>query len=225
MARIHWNNHYSYWVMIPALALSFGCLFLFSGCGQTAKPAAESAAPAQETDTPAQQTEPALPVFHIIDPNPEPLDEADAALSLTGYGAVGALADEDLTIMDMLTYAVQDEYLAHGEYLAIMDKFGSLPPYSNIAKAEETHLGFLQQVYDAYGFSFPEDTSADHIVVPDTLLGAAQTGVQAEINNISMYELFLTYDLPEDIDSVFTALRDGSKSHLQAFQKQVDRLS
>lgn len=30
------------------------------------------------------------------------------------YGAVGALADNDLTMEEMFTYAIQDEHLAHG---------------------------------------------------------------------------------------------------------------
>jgi hypothetical protein len=35
-------------------------------------------------------------------------------------------------------------------------------------------------------------------VIPASLLEAAETGVQAEINNIAMYEKFLTYSLPQD---------------------------
>ena len=156
--------------------------------------------------------------------NPAPLTEDDKVLSLEGYGAKGVLADNNLTIMDMLTYAVQDEYLARGEYLSIIDKFGSQRPYSNIIRAEETHLAYLKEVYLAYGLDFPDDTSVDHIAVPANLLEAAKIGVQAEIDNIAMYELFLTYDLPENIVKVFTALKRGSESHLLAFQKQVDKL-
>ena len=125
----------------------------------------------------------------------------------------------------MLMYAVQDEYLARGEYLAIIDKFGSQTPYSNIVKSEGTHLAFLEEVYKSYGIEFPSDTSADHIIIPEDLLEAARTGVQAEIDNIAMYELFLSYDLPENVYEVFNALKKGSDSHLLAFQKQVDRLS
>ena len=153
-----------------------------------------------------------------------PLTDTDKSLSLEGYGAKGALADKNLTINDMLMYAVQDEYLAHGEYLAIVDKFGSQKPYTNIISAEETHLAYLKEVYLAYGLDFPADESAGHIVVPANLLEAAETGVQAEIDNIAMYELFLTYDLPENVFEVFSALKSGSDRHLRAFQKQVDRL-
>jgi hypothetical protein len=165
------------------------------------------------------------PVDHDLNPNPTPIAEEDIELSLEGYGAKGALTDSDLTVNDMLMYAVQDEYLARGEYLAIIDKFGSQTPYSNIVKSEESHLAFLEEVYKSYGIEFPSDTSADHIIIPEDLLEAAKTGVQAEIDNIAMYELFLSYDLPENVYEVFNALKKGSDSHLLAFQKQVDRLS
>ncbi len=172
-----------------------------------------------------QQTNDKTPIVnHNIDADPAPLPEEEKILSLEGYGSKGALADEDLTIADMLMYAVQDEYLALREYLLIMDTFGTQKPYSNIVKSEETHLSFLKEIYLVYGLDFPEDTSADYIVTLGSLLEAAQTGVQAEIDNIAMYELFLTYELPENIVTVFTALKNGSESHLLAFQKQVNRL-
>ncbi|HKK94862.1 MAG TPA: DUF2202 domain-containing protein [Anaerovoracaceae bacterium] len=164
-------------------------------------------------------------IEHTVDPNPESLTEEDMELSLTGYGAEGALSDEELSIMDMLTYAVQDEYLAHGEYLAIMDEFGTQKPYSNIADSEENHLAYLEEVYTSYGLDFPEDTSEGHVVMPEDLLEAAETGVKAEIDNIAMYEKFLSYELPDNVKKVFTALMNGSESHLLAFEKQVDKLS
>lgn len=197
------KHHFFTVLIIFALALS--SMFIFSGCKDNVK-------------------ETAQPVDHNVDINPVPLTEPDKLLSLEGYGAKGALADKNLTINDMLTYAVQDEYLARGEYLAIIDKFGSQKPYTNIISAEETHLAYLKEVYLAYEIDFPADESASHIVVPSNLLEAAETGVQAEIDNIAMYELFLTYDLPENISKVFSALKSGSDSHLLAFQKQVDKL-
>ena len=162
---------------------------------------------------------------HDIDINPKPLESSEEALSLEGYGAKGALSDSDLSILDMLTYAVQDEYLARGEYLAIMDEFGEQKPYSNIVRSEESHLELLREVYQSFNLTFPEDISASYIIVPQDLLEAAKTGVQAEIDNIAMYEKFLSYNLPENVSQVFEALKKGSDSHLLAFEKQVDKLN
>jgi len=164
-------------------------------------------------------------VKHNIDMDPIPLKEEEATETIVGYGAKGALADEDLTVVDMLTYALQDEYLAHGEYQTIIDKFGSQKPYSNIILSEETHISYLREIYKSYNIEFPLDSSETNIVIPNNLLEAAQTGVQAEIDNIAMYEKFLTYDLPDSVRDIFIILRDGSKNHLNSFQKQVDKLS
>lgn len=201
--------------LLVVFALVLCCMFSFSGCSAAGDAEKEITASTQE---PTGQTEETTqPVDHNVDMEPTPLEDVDKALSLEGYGAKGALTDADLSINDMLMYAVQDEYLARGEYLAIMDKFGSQRPYSNIVNSEETHLAYLQEVYRSYGLVFPPDTSAEHIVVPADLLEAAKTGVQAEIDNIAMYELFLTYELPDNIFEVFTALKNGSDSHLLAF--------
>lgn len=149
----------------------------------------------------------------------------DDTLSLVGYGAKGALADSDLSLADMLTYAAQDEYLAHNEYAKIIDKFGDKTPYSNIIEAEETHLKELKDLYAAYGMAFPQDDSTEHLVIPVSLLEAAEAGVQAETDNIAMYERFLTKDIPDDVRNVFESLKAASENHLKAFQRQVDRLS
>lgn len=213
--------------VLVIIALTFSSIWVLSGCSDTSKTFNETTIPVQKTtEEISAELEAPIPdtVNHNVDMNPTPLAIDEQSLSLVGYGAAGALADQSLSINDMLMYAVQDEYLARGEYLSIIDKFGDQRPYSNIIKSEERHLAFLEEVYLAYGLDFPEDSSIDHIVVPVDLLEAARTGVQAEIDNIAMYELFLTHDLPENVFEVFTALKNGSESHLLAFQKQVDRL-
>lgn len=178
-----------------------------------------------EKESTTQGTTTVIPISHTLSEDPVQMEGEDKELSLEGYGAIGALADEDLSLADMLMYAVQDEYLAHGEYVAIISEFGSQNPYANIVKSEESHLSYLEQIYDSYDMTFPEDTSEEHLIIPKDLLEAAKTGVQAEIDNIAMYEKFLSYDLPEDVKDVFNALKKGSESHLLAFEKQVDRLS
>ncbi|MEA4814962.1 MAG: hypothetical protein VB112_08665 [Oscillospiraceae bacterium] len=217
------NKFFSCAKLLLCLALSSCILFGLSSCGLTPKSATDSAASAQETDTSESSDESSQ--ANEVSSNSEPLTVDDATQSITGYGAIGALDDTDLSLLDMLTYAVQDEYLARGEYLAIMDEYGDSNPYKNIAAAEEKHLSLLKGVYDSYELVFPDDTSSEHIVVPDSLLEAAETGVNAEIDNIAMYKLFLSYNLPDDVEEVFTALRDASESHLMAFQKQVEKLS
>lgn len=68
----------------------------------------------------------------------------DFQLTLEGYGAKDAFVDKDMSIVDMLMYAVQDEYLARAEYFSMMDKYDDTRPYSNIMKSEETHMNILK---------------------------------------------------------------------------------
>ncbi len=137
-------------------------------------------------------------------------------------GAAGALTQETTTIEDMLHYAIQDEWLAEAEYTALMEEFDVTRPFSNIQRAELTHIDLLLPLFEFYGIELPE--KPDLIVIPETLEETYQIGVEAEIANIAMYEKFLADEsLPDDIESVFTRLMNASKSHLNAFQRQVDR--
>ena len=146
-------------------------------------------------------------------------------LSLVGYGNSGALEDEVLSLEDMLTYAIQDEYTAKGEYETIIGTYGNISPYSKIVDSEATHISALTTLFETYNIPLTQDDSSEHVVIPESLLDSAKTGVQAEIDNIAMYEKFLTYNLPDDVREVFESLKDASYNHLAAFEKQVDRLS
>jgi hypothetical protein len=160
-----------------------------------------------------------------------PLDEDDMiptdqlVLSMEGLGSLVAIADSQLTWIDMMHYAVDDEYLAQAEYRLILETYGSIKPYSNIVLSEGNHLSLLGQLFDLYQLPFPSDPSAGHVVLPNSLLEAAQIGVEAEINNIEMYRYFMTLQIEANMTTVFQLLMDASMNHLAAFERQVDRLT
>jgi hypothetical protein len=136
------------------------------------------------------------------------------------YGNRAAKADADLGIGDMLLYAAQDEYLARGEYLAIMEKFGAARPFTNIERAEENHLAQLRGAFSSYGISFPSDASKSHVSVPSSLKEAFAAGVQAELDNIAMYDRFLASPLLSDpryaeLKALFTNLTQGAVHQLE----------
>ncbi len=146
------------------------------------------------------------------------------------YGASAATAaisgGKAFTIVDMLRWAAEDEYIARGEYEAIMKKFGTMRPYENIMAAEEQHLAWLKTEYKTRGMTFPADGSASHVVVPANLKEAAQAGVDAEIANIKMYETFLARPelaKPENASAktLFENLKRASENHLRAFRTQL----
>ncbi len=141
------------------------------------------------------------------------------------YGATGALEKENYTLEEMLTYAIQDEYTALAEYELIMDAYGNIRPFSNIARAESTHISLLEPLFETYGIEIPENQSSQVVVLPVSLTETYQAGVDAEILNISMYESFLKEDLPADVQAVFESLKNASENHLKAFNNQVDKTS
>ena len=154
------------------------------------------------------------------DPN-YALSEAGKTLSLSGYGSQGGLDDTSLTLADMLTYAIQDEYLARAEYDLILNAYGNVRPFTNIIRAEETHIAALLPLFEAYGIAAPADEGESKTASVATLTEAYQAGVNAEVNNIAMYETFLDQNLPDNVRAVFESLMRASENHLRAFQNQL----
>lgn len=138
------------------------------------------------------------------------------------FGSKGAKSDNNLTNEEMMKYAIEDEYLARREYEIIMGKYGDQKPFSNIIKAEETHIALLKELFKQYNITVPEDISKEYAVLPNTLAESYKAGENAEIENIAMYERFLKENIPDDIKQVFTELRDASRNHLNAFQNKLN---
>lgn len=144
-----------------------------------------------------------------------------AFASSEGTGATGASADKEYTLEEMLTYAIEDEYLAQAEYDIIMNTFGVQRPFSNIIKAEANHISQLAPLFENYGVSIPDKDWESLVTVPESLEAAYSIGVEAEEKNIAMYESFLKEELPDEVRVVFEDLMNASQHHLAAFQRQV----
>ncbi len=142
------------------------------------------------------------------------------------WGASGAKNKKNLSINDMLKYAIEDEYLARAEYLLIMKKFGKIAPFSNIVKSEEQHIVWLKQEYDTRKLSIPEDNADQFVVLPESLKESFETGVHAEIENIAMYTSFLSSPRlaareNSELKTLFTRLMQASENHLKAFKRNL----
>ncbi|MCK8060304.1 MULTISPECIES: DUF2202 domain-containing protein [unclassified Fusibacter] len=133
--------------------------------------------------------------------------------------------DDVFTLESMLTYAIEDEYLAHDSYEAIIDAFDVSRPFSNIIKAESRHITWVEDLMATYQIEIPTIDTSSHVVLPSTLSEAYAVGVQAEIDNIALYQKFLEQDLPEDVRAVFEQLIKGSEAHLNAFETNLSRSS
>ena len=134
------------------------------------------------------------------------------------YGAAGAADDGSYTLEAMLEYALEDEYLAHAEYELIINELDATRPFTNIIKAEETHIKLVEGLYSDYEIELPDVDPSLYVALPDSIEAALATGVEAEIANIAMYETFLNQELPDDVRAAFEALKSASESHLAAFE-------
>ena len=139
------------------------------------------------------------------------------------FGSSALEKNKTYTLSEMLTYAIQDEYLAYAEYEEIIGAFGSIRPFTNIIKAEATHISELEPILENHGVTVPKNTADEYTAVPGTLIDAYQAGLDAEVKNIAMYEAFLKQDLPEDVKAAFTLLKNASEHHLAAFERSVGR--
>lgn len=137
------------------------------------------------------------------------------------YGAKAAENETDYTLESMLQYALEDEKLALAEYKSIINTFDVTRPFTNIIVSEETHISLILELYDTYNMEIKDFDASEHLIIPTTLEETYEIGVQAEIDNIAMYNIFLEQELNDDVREVFISLRDGSLSHLSAFEKNV----
>lgn len=138
-------------------------------------------------------------------------------------GSAGALADDSYTLEEMLTYAIQDEYAAQAEYSGIIDTFGAVKPYKNIVTAEAKHINALIPLFGTLNLAVPVNDAKAQVVIPDSLKQSYEIGINAEIQNIEMYNRFLKEDLPNEVRKVFESLMNASQSHLAAFERAANR--
>lgn len=123
------------------------------------------------------------------------------------------------TLEEMLQYAYEDEIMAKYEYEQLIEAFALTSPFVNIIKAETRHLDSVVKLYNLYELELADFDPSSYVVIPETVEEVYAIGVEAEIKNIAMYDVFLSQDLPEDVRNVFLALQNGSVSHLAAFEK------
>jgi len=152
-----------------------------------------------------------------------PASVSAAVDTLIDYGHWGALYPHQYNLQKALVYAIQDEHVAQGEYQYINRRFNSPPAFRGIVNAEGGHITALTNLFVQRGWPVPPNVASRYIVTVNTLAEAYAVGVQAEIDNIAMYNKFLSRtDLPSNWRTVFTNLRDASVCHQNAFERQLN---
>lgn len=141
------------------------------------------------------------------------------------FGAAATNGKDEFTLEEMLNYALEDEYLAFSEYEIIIAELDASTPFTNIIKAEKTHISLLEPLFEKYKIDLPKVDASANIVSVSSLDEAYKAGIKAEIDNIAMYDKFLQNELDYDVRNVFERLKSASESHLKAFERQVDRIN
>lgn len=134
-----------------------------------------------------------------------------------------------------LTESIKDEQRSQAFYAAVMKKFGDVRPFSNIVRAEGMHEKLVADLMKARSMEVPSnafaqkknESDADFIKrmkVPATLKEACQMAAKVEKDQGPFYEAFMKMELPNDVRSTFTKLRDDSlNKHLRAFERCAGR--
>lgn len=145
------------------------------------------------------------------------------ALSLSTVGGAQATP---LTPADRqaLEAALDDEYKAEATYDAILDAYGPVRPFVNIVEAERRHADMVKAQYARFGMDVPENPYRGTIAAPESLLAACEAGVEAEIENIALYDRILPTIKDDSVRVTLERLQAASRdNHLPAFQRCVAR--
>ena len=135
---------------------------------------------------------------------------------------------------DGLIFMYQEEKVARDVYLEMYEMWG-VRVFSNIAKAEQTHMDSVKAILEKYELDVPilSDTRGEfdltelqelyHSLIT---MGSASSnealkvGVLVEETDIAdLIERMV--DAPDDIKTIYQNLLNGSYNHLNAFNKQV----
>jgi len=139
------------------------------------------------------------------------------SVTIAENGPLTNLSESEIEALHM---ALEDEYKAWSVYDQVIADFGQVRPFTNIRRAEETHIAALVALFQRYGLDVPINEWPDNVPTFETLGQACEAGVQAEIDNAALYDqLFSMVDSP-DVIQVFTSLQWASQAkHLPAFER------
>lgn len=147
-------------------------------------------------------------------------DDDDAATPAPSVTASGSATQPADALKSALLEAINEEYKAHATYQAVIDKFGSTAPFSNIVSSEQSHIDAWKGLLTKYGIAIPEDPFLGKVTAPATVKEACATGVAAEKEDVALYDRLMKTVTQSDVLTVMQQQRDVSQNnHLPAFER------
>jgi len=124
----------------------------------------------------------------------------------------------------ILLDALDDERKAEAIYAAVIDKFGAVRPFINIIEAERRHAEAIKRQFQRLGFEIPDNRWAGHVAAPASLVEACESAIQAEVENIELYDRLIPLIVDGAVRNVFENLQAASRdNHLPAFRRCLIR--
>ena len=158
----------------------------------------------------------------------EPINKEDAVFTMAKFqsnkwGAESAIKDNNLTVDNMLKYAVQDEYLQRARCEYVENKYKEQKVLSVMMKDENIHVYRIVLLLSKYKVDIPSDKSNEYFFkFPKSLEDSYALLIKSESDSLAMYEKFLQQpDLPEEVKEIFTKQRDDSKRHLDILKENM----
>lgn len=139
---------------------------------------------------------------------------------------------------DGLLFMREEEKLAHDVYINLFDKWGARV-FSNIAVSEQSHTDAILTLLERYNIADPVGTNAEGVFVDgylqdlyDNLVAQGSASlidallVGAAIEEIDLIDIQKLVDELEgnaDIALVYENLMEGSRNHLRAFVRNLEK--
>lgn len=124
----------------------------------------------------------------------------------------------------ILLDALDDERKAEATYAAVTGKFGPVRPFSNIISAERRHGEAIKRQLQRLGIDIPADRWAGKVAAPSSLAKACEMAIQAELDNIALYDRLIPLIGDPAVRQVFENLQAASRdNHLPAFRRCLER--
>jgi hypothetical protein len=132
----------------------------------------------------------------------------------------GLLPREVIALLE----ALDDEHKAHATYAQVLADFGDVLPFANIIEAEARHIDALTRLMHRYQVPVPSNPWTGKVPRFASVKDACAAGVEAEIDNGSLYDRLMAATQRADILEVFRNLQEASQQrHLPAFQRCLER--
>jgi hypothetical protein len=132
-----------------------------------------------------------------------------------GY-ALTPLSDAE---QDALQKAILEEYGALNLYNSVMEQYGEVTPFAEIARSEQQHANALIRQAEKYGVDVPANPGLDNAPNFATLADACQAGVDAEKADAALYDEIIPVTTHSDLLRVYDNLQSASlDNHLVEFE-------